>query len=123
MNRLLKRTGIAASTLSMWCLKGMATAAVYDGGGIDEGVTVASDIVGGERDLRAVVLDILFTVLAYMGLAATVVIIIAGILLVVSGGEETNKDRAKRMIFYTLIGLIVILLAEALVLILINAST
>jgi hypothetical protein len=69
----------------------------------------------GGTDLRATVLAILQGILNFMALAAVVVIVIAGIILVVSGGEEASKDRAKRIIFYAIVGLLVIAFASAIV--------
>lgn len=69
----------------------------------------------GGGNIRATVLNILRTVLSFMALIAVVVIVIAGIMLVVSLGDEQAKDRAKRIIFYAVIGLLVILLASAIV--------
>ena len=73
-------------------------------------------------DLRATVLRILFAVLLFMGLAAVVVIVIAGIWMVVSLGDEGAKDRAKRIILYAIVGLIIIALAAAIVLFIIEAT-
>jgi len=69
----------------------------------------------GGSDIRVVILNILSTVLSFMGLAAVVVIVIAGILMVVSLGDETAKDKAKRIIFYAIIGLVIIIIASAIV--------
>ncbi|PIR53714.1 hypothetical protein COU75_04580 [Candidatus Peregrinibacteria bacterium CG10_big_fil_rev_8_21_14_0_10_42_8] len=69
----------------------------------------------GGTDLRTTVLAILQGILNFMALAAVVVIVIAGIILVVSGGEESSKDKAKRIIFYAILGLLVIALASAIV--------
>ena len=88
----------------------------YDGGGIEEGVTTAETIIGvSSQNPRQTILDILFIVLSYMALIAVVVIVIAGIFLVVSGGDDAIKDKARKMIFYTIIGLLVILFAAAIV--------
>ena len=80
--------------------------------------TGSGDLFGnatGAVDIRVAVVDILKAVLRFMGLVAVVVIVIAGIMLVVSGGEDSAKDRAKKMILYAVIGLIVIALASAIV--------
>jgi type IV secretory pathway VirB2 component (pilin) len=66
-------------------------------------------------DVRTIVLNILLAVLNIMALVAVVFIVVAGIRLVVSGGEDTEKDKAKKTILYVVIGLIVILLAQAIV--------
>ena len=100
--------------LSTWSYAAFAKAQVYTGGNIQEGVDEAGQIVGS-TNLREKIIDILKTVLSYMALIAVVVIVIAGIRLVVSQGEEEQKEKAKRSILYAIIGLIVILVARAIV--------
>ncbi|MBM3231458.1 hypothetical protein FJZ28_03980 [Candidatus Peregrinibacteria bacterium] len=101
-----------------------AEAQVYTGGGIQAGVDQAASIAGVSRDqdLRAMVLNILFLVLRFLALVAVIVIVIAGIHLVVSLGDEQAKEKAKKIILYTIVGLIIILLAEALVRIVVDAG-
>lgn len=65
--------------------------------------------------IRTVITDILKAVLSFMALLAVIFIVIAGIRLIVSQGEEGEKDKAKKTIFYAILGLIVILLARAIV--------
>ncbi|MDA0376635.1 MAG: pilin [bacterium] len=65
--------------------------------------------------VRTAILDILGTVLNFLALIAVIVIVIAGIRLILSQGEETEKDKAKKTIFYAIIGLVVVLLAQAIV--------
>jgi hypothetical protein len=94
----------------------VAIAQIYGGPGIVGGISQARSILGiSSGDLRLTILDLLRLVLSYMGLVAVIVIVIAGIMLVVSGGEESTKDKAKKIIFYTIIGLIIILFASAIV--------
>ncbi len=77
--------------------------------------------VGGLPDatspdgVRDIVTSILETVLNFLALVAVVVIVIAGIRLILSQGEEEAKDKAKKTIFYALIGLVVILFARVIV--------
>lgn len=73
------------------------------------------DIGTGNADIRATVVKIIKEVLNFMALVAVVLIVIAGIRLVVSQGEEAEKDKAKKTIIYVVIGLIVIVLARAIV--------
>ena len=70
---------------------------------------------GGTDAVRQGILDVLEIVLAFMALIAVIFIVVAGIRLVVSQGEETEKDKAKKTILYVVIGLIVILIAQAVV--------
>jgi len=58
---------------------------------------------------------ILQKVLNLLSLAAVVVIIIAGIIMILSLGEEEKKEKAKKTILYVVIGLIIVLLAKAIV--------
>lgn len=96
-------------------------AAEYGGGGLNAGAGSAGAVVGS-TDIRSMVINIVREVLSYMALAAVVVIVIAGIIMVVSAGNEESKERAKRIILYTFIGLIIILLAQGLVQIMVNLS-
>lgn len=77
--------------------------------------------VGGLPDaadpnsFRGIIESILVTVLNFLALVAVVVIVIAGIRLILSQGEEEAKDKAKKTIFYALIGLVVVLFARVIV--------
>ncbi len=71
--------------------------------------------IGGTSNIRTAVVNVIKKILTFMALVAVVIIVIAGIRLVVSQGEEAEKDKAKKAILYTIIGLIVILLAQAIV--------
>ena len=55
------------------------------------------------------------TALNLLALLAAVVIIIAGIRLIFSMGDEEGKETAKKTILYAVIGLIIVLLAKAIV--------
>lgn len=94
-----------------------AWASVYTGGGISAGADEAASIGGISGDnIRTVTNSILSGVLSYMALAATVVIIIAGIYLIVGAGDDNSKERAKKIILYTIAGILLILIARAVVL-------
>ncbi|MFH0770665.1 MAG: hypothetical protein V1926_04795 [Candidatus Peregrinibacteria bacterium] len=71
--------------------------------------------IGNHTDVRLTVTSIMTTILSYMALVAVVVIVIAGIRLVISSGDEGAVDKAKKTILYAAIGLILILLASAIV--------
>jgi len=95
----------------------LAAQVIYSGGGLNEGIDRAREITGtSNRTLREVVESALLTVLSYLALAAVVMIVIAGIWLIVGGGSDNAKDRAKKILTYTFVGLIVILIAQAIVL-------
>ena len=78
------------------------------GGGID---TVA----GGNDTLEQNITNILNGVIAVLGLVAVVVIIIGGINYMTSSGDAGKVKKAKDTILYGLIGLVVCVLAFAIV--------
>jgi len=69
--------------------------------------------IGANTDLRLFILNVLEWVLSFLGIVAIAVIIFAGYTYIV-GGEE-NNEKAKKMILYSAVGIIVILSSYALV--------
>lgn len=67
-------------------------------------------------DLKATIVTITQKVLDFMTLIAVVTLVIAGIWLIVGLGEDSAKERAKKIVTYTIAGLILILIARAIVL-------
>ncbi|MDD5470123.1 MAG: hypothetical protein PHO92_04995 [Candidatus Peribacteraceae bacterium] len=107
--RALRLSALAAVT-PLRC-----AAQVWSGIG-DEGLGDAAGIeTGGSGNLRESIWAIVESVLSYMGLAAVIVIVIAGIYLIVGGGSDESRQKAIKIVLYTAIGLIVILLASAFV--------
>lgn len=89
---------------------------------------LASDIGGipnvpgaSSGDLRGAVTSVLNTVVNFLGLLMVVAIVVAGFRLVLSQGEEEAKEKAKKGIFYAIIGLVLVLLAKAIILFVTNA--
>ena len=106
---LSRCSAFAASML--FAGKAWAVSSLSGNGGIGD----IPDIIGTNADIRTVIIDILKAVLNFMALVAVVLIVIAGIRLVISQGEESEKDKAKKTIIYVIIGLVVIVLARAIV--------
>ena len=108
----LQKCSYRASALAAaaYLTSGRAFAGIFgdvpDIGGID---------AGSDDTIRQSVLDVLERVLNFMALIAVIFIVVAGIRLVVSQGEEQEKDKAKKTIIYVIIGLVVILIASAIV--------
>ncbi len=69
----------------------------------------------GPVDIRQLIVNIMRKILDFMALIAVVTIVIAGIWLIVGLGEESAKERAKKIVIYTIVGLLLILIARALV--------
>lgn len=68
-----------------------------------------------DHDLQYYIKAIINTLLYVLGAIAVLMIIVAGIYYVISGGYPALVDRAKSTILYAVIGLIVALLAYAIV--------
>lgn len=112
--RILAR--VSGALLAAGSLIGHAAAQVFNGPGITEGLNAASAIAGlPDGDVRSTVVNIVQRVLSFLALAAVITIIIAGIWLIVGLGSDESKERAKKIILYTLIGLIVVLFARVIV--------
>ena len=77
--------------------------------------SVGSQIGLGDADLKTTVLNIIRLVLGLMTLIAVVLIIYGGFVWLTAAGNEENVDKAKKIISAAVIGLIVILLAWAIV--------
>lgn len=69
----------------------------------------------GAGDLKKAIADVMKTVLDFIALIAVVMIVVAGIRYIISQGEDSEKDKAKKMIIYVVIGLLIILVARAIV--------
>ena len=88
----------------------------YDGGGLQDGLNKAQQIdTGGTGDARETLRNILFGIISFMGVIAVLVIVIAGIILIIGGGDEQQRQKATKMVIYAIIGLLIIILAGAIV--------
>lgn len=93
-----------------------ATAQVFNGGGVDAGLGAAEGVVGvSSDDPRQVIIRVLEAVLNYAALFAVIMIIAAGFYMVLSFGSDDKKEKAKKIVYYTVIGLIVILFSRIIV--------
>lgn len=111
-----KISAVLTTFAGAFALATQASAQVFDGPGILGGLNAASSINGlPDGDVRSTVTRILQQVLSFLALLAVIAIIIAGIYLIVGLGSEESKERAKKIIFYTLIGLIIVLFARVIV--------
>jgi hypothetical protein len=77
--------------------------------------SIGSQIGLGNADLKTTVLNIVRLVLGLMTLIAVVLVIYGGFVWLTAAGNEDNIDKAKKIISAAVIGLIVILLAWAVV--------
>ena len=78
--------------------------------------------IGGSNDIQSAITNVIVKILTFLALLAVILIVIAGIRLMISQGEEAEKDKAKKTILYVFIGLVVILIARAIVQIFIDIA-
>lgn len=76
----------------------------------------------GTADLEATVIKIIQWVLGFLGLIAVVIILYGGFVWMTAAGNEDKVSTAKKIIGAAVVGLIVILLAWAIVTFVINQS-
>jgi len=79
-----------------------------------------SSSTAGEGSFRNIMRTIINFILYFLGLIATIMIIYGGFLYITSGGEDTEK--AKKVLMYAAIGIVVILISFALVNTLLTAA-
>lgn len=75
----------------------------------------APDEVPSDTGFREAIVNFLNFLLTFLGLIAIAFIIYAGFLFIVAGGDEEQVGKAKKIIIYAGIGIIVILLSYAIV--------
>ncbi len=106
--------GCSIAALHLALPEGHALAQVYNGPGLQQGAdSGVAGLQGG--NLRSTIANIVNKILTYVSLIAVIVIIIAGLYLILSLGNDSAKDTAKKIVLYTAIGLILILISKALV--------
>lgn len=74
-----------------------------------------ADLTGGQGSIRALVLLIINFALGFLGLLAVIMIIFGGFLYVSSGGEQEKVDKAKKILLYAVVGIVIIIISFALV--------
>ena len=81
--------------------------------GIDDPPNLAGAATG---DLRGAIISVLNAIVNFLGILVLVAIVIAGFRLVLSQGEEEAKEKAKKGIMYSIIGLILVIFAKVIIL-------
>ncbi len=76
-----------------------------------------------EGDFRTIVLTVVTYFLGFLGLLATIMVIYGGITYVTSAGNDEAVGKAKKIMIYAFIGIIVILLSFAIVNLALSSTT
>jgi hypothetical protein len=85
--------------------------------------SLISNQTGGEGDIRELAKTILNFALGFLGFLAVVYIIYGGFLYVTAGGEEEPTGKAKKIIMYSIVGIVIILASFAIVNTILKAPT
>lgn len=89
---------------------------IFQGGGLPEGIAAAGGISWvSYMTLPPLILKAIMAVINLLGLLAAVVIVICGILYIISIGNEEMARKARTGILYSVIGLLIVLFAKAIV--------
>lgn len=83
-------------------------------GNINDGTNVPFDLPRN-LTITELILRAIYFILNVILIVAVLAIIIAGVYLIVGMGSESSKDRAKNIILYTLIGILIILFSRSIV--------
>ena len=74
-----------------------------------------SDATGAEGSARALARTIVNFFLFFLGLVATIMVIYGGVMYVTAAGNDDQVGKAKNVILYAIVGIVVILLSFALI--------
>ncbi len=78
---------------------------------------------GGEGSIRQLALRLVNFALGFLGVIAVIMIIYGGFLYVTAAGADDKVGTAKKIILYSIIGIIIILVSFAIVNTVLNAGT
>ncbi len=103
---------------------GVDLALAQAGGAIDtqDQPAIIAALSGGQTGLRGIVLTIVNFFLTFLGLLAVIMVIYGGFLYVSSAGNEENVNKAKKILLYAVLGIVVIIVSFALVNTLLGAA-
>lgn len=115
----------ALTTLALVAFNIGTGIALAQGGAIDPSdcPAVLNVLNGCQGGLRGIALAIINFFLGFLGLLAVVMVIYGGFLYVGSAGNEESVNKAKKILLYAAIGIIVILVSFALVNTILGAAT
>lgn len=120
LKQMLIVFALMIGAISLFSLVPAAGAAILNPGDVPGPV---SEGTGGETSLRGLVLTIISYFLGFLGLLAVIMIIYGGVTYVISAGNDEAIGNAKKIIMYSLIGLIIILLSFVIVRAVLGAGT
>lgn len=76
---------------------------------------VVEDISGGATDIKDFAIRVLKFVLSFLGIVAVIMVIYGGFLYVTAAGDDDKVGTGKKIIMYSIIGIIIIMASFALI--------
>ena len=112
--------GIAfAFGLTMGFTTEQAVAPEASAGLIEDGLGELGDLVdvptGDASGVREAIVNVINFALSFLALVAVLTIIVAGFFLILGMGSETSSQRAKKIIIYTIVGIVIIFFVRVIV--------
>lgn len=112
--------GIAfAFGLTMGLTTEQAVAPGASAGLIEDGLGQLGDLVevptGSASGVREAIVNVINFALTFLALIAVLTVIVAGFFLILGMGSENSSQRARKIIIYTIIGLLVIFFVRVIV--------
>ncbi|MFA4891364.1 MAG: hypothetical protein WC604_03365 [Candidatus Gracilibacteria bacterium] len=104
--------GLMTGAIALLSFIPVASAALITPGDVPGEIAAAT---GGEGSIRALALKIVNYFLTFLGIIAVMMIIYGGVTYVTAAGKQESIDNAKKIILYSLVGIIIILLSFAIV--------
>ncbi len=99
----------------------IALAELINTGDNPENIVLATPAWGGSA--RTAIKVVVNYFLFFLGLIATIMVIYGGFLYITSGGDDAGAEKGKKILIYSAIGIIIILVSYALVNTIIGAGT
>jgi len=119
----LLTTGVIAAAVSLLMVTSASAAGfnmgISDGAAAARGIDQATDLFGQTGIFRTITDVMLFLI----GAISVIMLIIGGLRYVVSGGDSTAVQNAKNTILYAVVGIIVAILAYAVISFVITSFT
>jgi len=107
---------------------GMLQASVFDGDGLIEGLHNAEAEIEGtgireETDIVIAIGEVINFILMFAALLVFIAFVVAGFMFILGFGSDASIQRAKKIMIWSIVGLIVIIFAFVIVQFIIEATT
>jgi len=107
---------------------GPLTAQVFDGSGLQGGLGKAQEEISGtgirpEGDLIPALASIINFALSFVAVFAVIAFIVAGFMFILGFGSDTANQRAKKIMIWAVVGLLVIMLSFVMVKFIVDLAT